>query len=135
MSEQTSSTEFSNGPLPQKDSFSFQEVAALVEVRPYVLRFWETEFVKIRPTFDSGGGKSYSKKDIEAILQIKSLLFERKLSIPSAKIELDRQLETPVEALEAEKDEVIAEQHLRPETLNLLKNLLGQVQGLKRSLL
>jgi DNA-binding transcriptional MerR regulator len=68
-----------------KDSYSFSEVSSVSSVKPYVLRFWETEFTEIDPVIHSDGKKVYSHSDLEFILLIKNLLFEQKMSIPQAK--------------------------------------------------
>ena len=68
-----------------KDSYSFSEVSSVTSVKPYVLRFWETEFTEIDPVIHSDGKKVYSHSDLEFILLIKNLLFEQKMSIPQAK--------------------------------------------------
>jgi DNA-binding transcriptional MerR regulator len=76
-----------NGPIeiPNKSSFKINEVCALTGVKSYVLRFWESEFPEISPFISSSGVKLYEHRDIEAILMIKKLLFEDKLSIEKAK--------------------------------------------------
>lgn len=74
--------------IPNKSSFKINEVCALTGVKSYVLRFWESEFTEIAPLVSSAGLKLYEHKDIEAILLIKKLLFEDKLSIERAKAEM-----------------------------------------------
>lgn len=76
-----------NGPIeiPNKSSFKINEVCALTGVKSYVLRFWESEFPEIAPMMSSSGVKLYEHRDIEAILMIKKLLFDDKLSIEKAK--------------------------------------------------
>lgn len=71
--------------IPQKSSFKFQELTPITGVKPYVIRFWETEFHEISPIESDSGHKIYSRQDVEFILKIKELLFEKKLSIPEAK--------------------------------------------------
>src|SRR5690606_3302377 len=71
--------------IPQKSSFKFQELTPITGVKPYVIRFWETEFHEINPVESDSGQKIYSRQDVEFILKIKELLFEQKLSIPEAK--------------------------------------------------
>lgn len=71
--------------LPPKSTFKFQELPAITGIKPYVLRFWETEFEEIVPIADEAGEKHYSRADVELILHIKSLLFDKKLSITEAK--------------------------------------------------
>lgn len=86
---------FSN--LPQKNEYKFKEVTSLTGVKPYVLRFWETEFVQIKPQIDEAGQKIYSGEDLEFVKKIKELLFAEKLSIPKAKALLDEQLQNQIE--------------------------------------
>ena len=76
--------------IPNKSSFKVNEVCALTGVKSYVLRFWESEFPEISPLMSSSGLKLYEHKDIEAILTIKKLLFDDKLSIEKAKAEVKR---------------------------------------------
>lgn len=71
--------------IPNKSHFTFDEVALITGVKKYVLRFWETEFDGIRPVVSSAGQKLYEHKDINAIFQIKKLLFDQKLPIEKAK--------------------------------------------------
>jgi DNA-binding transcriptional MerR regulator len=78
------------GPIeiPNKSSFKINEVCALTGVKSYVLRFWESEFGEIAPITSSSGQKLYEHRDIEAILLIKKLLFEDKMTIERAKAEM-----------------------------------------------
>lgn len=77
--------------IPNKSNFKFQELTPITGVKPYVLRFWETEFPEIAPVMGDSGQKLYARKDVEIILRIKKLLFEEKLSIPEAKIQLQNE--------------------------------------------
>jgi len=83
--------------IPNKSSFKINEVCALTGVKSYVLRFWESEFPEIAPLMSSTGLKLYEHRDIEAILHIKKLLFDDKLSIRKARAEL--QILMPAEHL------------------------------------
>lgn len=74
--------------IPNKSFFKINEVCSLTNVKPYVLRFWESEFEEISPMTSSSGQKLYEHKDIEAILLIKKLLFDDKLTVESAKAEI-----------------------------------------------
>jgi DNA-binding transcriptional MerR regulator len=72
--------------IPNKSNFKFQELTPITGVKPYVLRFWETEFEEIAPVDSDSGQKLYARKDIEAILKIKKLLFVDKMTVLEAKI-------------------------------------------------
>ena len=71
--------------LPDKLYFKVGEVSALIGVPAYVLRFWESEFKKIKPKRTPSGQRLYRKKDVELILKIKHLLYEKKFTIQGAK--------------------------------------------------
>ena len=94
--------------IPNKSHFKLNEVCSLTGVKPYVLRFWESEFDHISPVLSSSGQKLFEHKDIEAIAFIKKLLFEDKMSIEQARAELDLKLiSSEVEILvETENDTV-----------------------------
>ncbi|MFC1858542.1 MerR family transcriptional regulator [Thermodesulfobacteriota bacterium] len=71
--------------LPDKLYFKIGEVSALAEVPAYVLRFWETEFKKLNPKRTPTGQRLYRKSDVELILKIKHLLYEKKFTIQGAR--------------------------------------------------
>lgn len=78
--------------IPNKSHFKMNEVCGLTGVKPYVLRFWESEFSEIDPVVSSSGQKLYEHKDIEAIAVIKKMLFDEKQNIEQAKAELSLRL-------------------------------------------
>lgn len=86
--------------IPNKSNFKFQELTPITGVKPYVIRFWETEFEDIAPVTSDSGQKLYARKDVEAIFKIKKLLFEEKLSIAEAKLAI-RARDIDVEATPA----------------------------------
>ena len=71
--------------LPDKLYFKIGEVSILTGLPTYVLRFWETEFKRIHPKRTPSGQRLYRKSDVELILKIKFLLYEKKFTIPGAK--------------------------------------------------
>ena len=79
-----------------KRYFRIGEVSRIVGVEPYVLRYWESEFPQIRPRRADSNQRTYQKKDLEVILEIKRLLYEEKMTIEGAKQKLKRRrLEKP----------------------------------------
>jgi DNA-binding transcriptional MerR regulator len=74
--------------LPDKLYFKIGEVAALVGVKPYVLRYWESEFSIIRPTKGRSKHRLYRRRDVETLLQIKRLLHDERFTIEGAKKQL-----------------------------------------------
>lgn len=81
--------------IPNKSHFKVNEVCNITGVKPYVLRYWETEFEQIAPKTNSSGQKMYEQKDIEAVLSVKVLLFDQKMTIEKAKMEMDRSYGIP----------------------------------------
>ena len=71
-----------------KKYFRIGEVSRIIGVRPYVLRYWESEFPQIRPNRADSKQRTYQKKDLEAIFEIKKLLYEEKLTIEGARRKL-----------------------------------------------
>ena len=78
--------------IPDKRYFRIGEVSAITGVEPYVLRYWETEFPKIKPARSRSGQRLYKKRDIEILLQVKELLYQRKYTIAGAKKYLNQYL-------------------------------------------
>jgi len=71
--------------LPDKLYFKIGEVSALTGVEPYILRYWESEFKLIKPYRTKTNQRLYRKKDVEAIIKIKNMLYEQKFTIAGAK--------------------------------------------------
>ncbi len=71
--------------IPDKTYYRIGEVADITDVKPYVLRFWETEFKMMAPPKSRSKQRMYRKRDIETILQIKQLLYERGFTIKGAR--------------------------------------------------
>jgi DNA-binding transcriptional MerR regulator len=76
--------------LPDKLYFKIGEVAKIVGVEPYVLRYWETEFPILKPTKSRSSQRLYRKKDVEVLLEIKKLLYDEMYTIAGAKRRLMR---------------------------------------------
>ena len=79
-----------------KRYFRIGEVSRIIGVEPYVLRYWESEFSQIRPRRADTNQRTYQKKDLEVIMEIKRLLYEEKLTIEGARKRLTRQKEAGV---------------------------------------
>ena len=60
--------------IPDKLYYKIGEVAAIVSLRPSVLRYWETEFAVLRPIKSRAGQRLYTKQDLETVFEIKKLL-------------------------------------------------------------
>ncbi len=71
--------------IPEKKYFRIGEVSKIVGVDTYVLRYWETEFPRIRPHRAKSKQRLYRKKDVEQLLQIKKLLHNEGYTISGAR--------------------------------------------------
>jgi DNA-binding transcriptional MerR regulator len=99
-----------SGPpeIPDKLYFKIGEVSDLLGVEPYVLRYWETEFGTLSPKKSGTGHRLYRRKDVELLLRIKHLLYDRKFTIEGARQSLHeevRNLKTrPVKTTTVQRD-------------------------------
>jgi len=71
--------------IPDRLHFRIGEVCAITDIKPHVLRYWETEFPQIQPTKTSGGLRLYTRRDIETVSKIKELLYNEGYTIAGAK--------------------------------------------------
>ena len=81
--------------IPDKLYFKIGEVSELLGVEPYVLRYWETEFSVLSPKKSGTGHRLYRRKDVELLLRIKHLLYEKKFTIEGARQSLHAQSRAP----------------------------------------
>ncbi len=84
---QNSENKEQRGIIPDK-YFCIGEASRITHLPPYILRFWETQFEELRPQKSRGGHRRYQKKDVELVLWIKNLLYEKKFTINGARKEL-----------------------------------------------
>ena len=71
--------------IPNRLYFRIADVSKLVGVEPYVLRFWESEFPMLKPKKAKTGHREYKRKDVELLLEIKRLLYDRGFTISGAR--------------------------------------------------
>ena len=71
--------------IPDKLYFKIGEVSDLLGVEPYVLRYWESEFPVLSPKKSGTGHRLYRRKDVELLLRIKHLLYEKRFTIEGAR--------------------------------------------------
>ena len=81
--------------VPDKLYFKIGEVARLVGVKPYVLRYWESEFSVLRPGKTRSRHRLYRRRDVETLLEIRRLLYAEGYTIAGAKRRLREGARTP----------------------------------------
>ena len=64
--------------------YSISEVSEITSLKQYVLRYWETEFSQLNPGKNRAGNRIYRSHDVDIIMEIKSLLYDRKFTIKGA---------------------------------------------------
>ena len=74
--------------IPRKLFYKIGEVCQLTGTQPYVLRFWESEFPQLAPTKSRTGQRLYRRKDIDLVLEIKTLLYQEGFTIAGARKKL-----------------------------------------------
>ncbi len=89
----------SSPEIPDKLYFKIGEVADIVGVEAYVLRFWESEFPVLSPKKTKSGHRVYRKKDVETVVQIKELLYGKGYTIAGARRRLRSRNSDPGEEL------------------------------------
>ena len=108
-------------PIAKKVYYSIGEVCALTGLKPHVLRYWETQFGVLHPTKNRAGNRVYRPKEIEIILLVKHLLYEKKYTIEGANNRL-------VEMRRAGKLEEERQDVLEPEFLAGIKAELVELR-------
>ena len=71
--------------IPDKLYFRISDVSQLTGVKPYVLRYWESEFPRLAPKKSGTGQRLYRRKDVELVLEVKHLLYEKRFTIEGAR--------------------------------------------------
>ena len=90
--------------MAKKLFYRIGEACKQLDIQPYVLRYWETEFPVLNPKKSKAGQRVYSEEELGLIRRIKQLLYEEGYTIAGAKKKLDSEL-----ALEASPDEEVGE--------------------------
>jgi DNA-binding transcriptional MerR regulator len=73
-------------------AYTIGNVEKILRVKDYVIRYWEREVPLLRPAKDTYGRRVYSARDIELLLRLKYLLYERRFTLEGAREELLREL-------------------------------------------
>jgi DNA-binding transcriptional MerR regulator len=73
------------GDEPVQEFFSIGEVCELTELKPHVLRYWESQFRFLSPAKNRAGNRAYQRREVELILLVKHLLYTEKYTIEGAR--------------------------------------------------
>jgi len=83
--------------------YSISEVSEITGLKQYVLRYWETEFSQLKPGKNKAGNRIYRSHDVDTIMEIKSLLYDRKFTIKGAQQYLKYPSEKSSQLIEEKK--------------------------------
>jgi DNA-binding transcriptional MerR regulator len=98
----------SNGhqEITEKNLYRIGEVSRITDTKPFVLRYWETEFPMLQPVKSPKGHRLYRRKDVDTVLLIKRLLYDEGFTIAGARRHLREVSEDPSEAAAASPAEL-----------------------------
>jgi DNA-binding transcriptional MerR regulator len=76
---------------PVQEFFSIGEVCSLTDLKPHVLRYWESQFRFLNPAKNRSGNRVYQRREVELIMLVKHLLYTEKYTIDGARQKVDEQ--------------------------------------------
>ena len=118
--------------LPEQTYFSISEVSQLTGVKPYVIRYWETQFTVLKPARRDSGQRKFTQKEVDAIRRIKDLLYEKRFTIAGAKRLLKQETRRGTAQLKLDLGETAAAPRTL-ETLRIIRKDLEEVLRLLKS--
>jgi DNA-binding transcriptional MerR regulator len=104
--------------------YSIGEVSKMMDLKAYVLRYWETEFKQLKPPKNRAGNRTYRQSDIDLILYIKDLLYTKKFTIEGARHQLAMEKDGKKEDVTTKVESVQQATPARKETLLKIKQEL-----------
>ena len=75
---------------PVREFFSIGEVCALTDLKPHVLRYWESQFRFLNPAKNRSGNRVYKSREVELIMLVKHLLYNEKYTIDGARLRIEQ---------------------------------------------
>jgi DNA-binding transcriptional MerR regulator len=77
-------------PRPVQEFYSIGEVCSLTDLKPHVLRYWESQFRFLNPAKNRSGNRVYKGREVELIMLVKHLLYTEKFTIDGARQRIDQ---------------------------------------------
>src|SRR5438876_5119234 len=75
---------------PVQEFYSIGEVCALTDLKPHVLRYWESQFRFLNPAKNRSGNRVYKSREVELIMLVKHLLYTEKYTIEGARQRIEQ---------------------------------------------
>jgi DNA-binding transcriptional MerR regulator len=107
--------------LSDKNFFTIGEVSRAIAIPEYTIRYWENRFKLLRPQRRESGHRRYSKKEIQILLDIKDLIYQKKLTLEGAKRHLSKK--NP-QIIQSDSDQI------NDKALKLLKEIHKELSGI-----
>jgi DNA-binding transcriptional MerR regulator len=133
--EELAPTSAPDPEIPNKLYFRIGEVAKLAGIKPYVLRFWESEFTGLGPKKSGTGHRLYRRKDVELVLEIKRLLYEKRFTIEGARKVLESRPKRMPATKAAPAPKVRVQQELFPGGGLLQQEIRQELEEVRRGLI
>jgi DNA-binding transcriptional MerR regulator len=108
---------------PVQQFFSIGDVCSLTDLKPHVLRYWESQFKFLSPAKNRSGNRVYQRREVELILLVKHLLYTEKYTIDGARRKVD-------EHRKAGELRGVARAALDRETLESMEVELAEIVGI-----
>jgi DNA-binding transcriptional MerR regulator len=115
-------TRIANAEEPVQEYFSIGEVCTLTDLKPHVLRYWESQFRILNPAKNRSGNRVYARREVELVLLVKHLLYTEKYTIDGARQRLDQHRR-------GGELRAVARSALGAETIGLLEQELNDILG------
>jgi DNA-binding transcriptional MerR regulator len=109
---------------PVQEFFSIGDVCALTDLKPHVLRYWESQFRFLNPAKNRSGNRVYQRREVELIMLVKHLLYTEKYTIDGARQRIEEQRRAG--SLRAEARAAL--------DVQMVRDLERQLQGILRVL-
>lgn len=108
-----------------QEFFSIGDVCTMTDLKPHVLRYWESQFRFLSPAKNRSGNRVYQRREVEMIMLVKHLLYDEKYTIEGARQKIEEQRK-------GGKIKGVARQALKTETLESLERELEGLLGILR---
>ena len=112
---------------PDKEYYAISEVCEITDLKPHVLRYWESQFKVLSPSKNRAGNRAYRKSDIQVIQLIKHLLYTEMYTIEGAQRKLQQLRQMGKKAAE-----LLPEEQKKRETLQEIRARLEELKAMIR---
>ena len=113
----------------EKSYYTIKEICDKLDLKPHVIRYWETEFTRLKRNSKRGSTAVYTPKELELIKQIKELICVRKFTLEGAKAEIKKRRHEQKNA----KNNVVSDANIEKKSISM--NIREELIAIKNILL